>query len=122
MNEWMRITVVIAVPLAVIAAVVLFEALRVLVSQRRRREIRRRVQEFGVATTMVELLKAHEREATMNRTTTGPEAVIHFDIIAPTLVRDAVTHTSAAGRQPLNTTKYVGAVPTFAKPDARTAE
>ena len=115
MRDWVRVVAVIAVPLAVIAAVVLFEALRVAVSRRRRAELRQRVQDLGVATTVLELLRAQERERAMN-TTASAGPILHFD--TSTLVRSATAPTSAAGRQPVNATRYIGAVPVFAKPEA----
>ena len=60
-------------------------------------------------------------------TTSSAGPIIHFELGVSTWVRNAMvntpdlhTDTTTIGRQPANATKYVGAIPAFAKPVAAT--
>src|SRR3989442_7439225 len=131
MNGWGKVAAVLIVPVAVIAAVVLFELLRVALSRRRRAAILRQVQDRGVTATVVALLKTPERERPMGTTTSaGPVVHVEFNMRGLDWMRDATAHvaeagsktgTATAGRQPANATRYVGAVTAVARPVAAEA-
>jgi hypothetical protein len=119
MSEEAKIVLTLLVPLAVIVAVVLMELLRVASSKRRRDMLRNRIENVGVAATVVDLLQSHRRERPMGTAAAGSVVQLELQVHGPEWIRSATdsTGTTTAAR-PVSTTKYVGAVPAFARPMA----
>jgi hypothetical protein len=111
------------VPVIVVLAVVVFELLRAVSSKGRRAALRDRIASAGVTTTVIDLLKSHRQEKNpMGTTAAGSVLRVTIKVTEGSGVSiiqsSSASTTATTGRQPANATKYVGALPAFARPSA----